>query len=106
MARWDFADNLTLKNIFAYQVNKNSGNLTDYDGTNLVVQDLYAPKGSQFAASSQQYNEELQLNGKFLDDKLTVIILTNCQGAMPDQFVDGLAAIYSPVVLPRAERSR
>ncbi len=74
VAKWDFADNFFLKNIFAYQVNKNSGNLTDYDGTNLVVQDLMAPKGRQFAASSDQYNEELQLNGKFLDDRLTVTV--------------------------------
>jgi D-alanyl-D-alanine carboxypeptidase len=33
---------------------------------------------------------------RFLDDELTVIILTNCQGAVPDTLVDRVAAAYVP----------
>lgn len=33
---------------------------------------------------------------RFLDDKITVIVLTNLSGADPDSLVDGIAAIYIP----------
>ena len=33
---------------------------------------------------------------RFLDDKLTVIVLTNCQGADPDSLAQGVAALYVP----------
>lgn len=33
---------------------------------------------------------------RFLDDKLTVIVLTNCQGIDPDSLARGVAALYIP----------
>lgn len=33
---------------------------------------------------------------RFLDDKLTVIVLTNCQGSDPDSLARGVAALYVP----------
>jgi D-alanyl-D-alanine carboxypeptidase len=33
---------------------------------------------------------------RFLDDKLTVIVLTNCQGADPNSIVEGVADLYIP----------
>lgn len=33
---------------------------------------------------------------RFLDDKVSVIILTNCQGADPDSLAFGVAALYVP----------
>lgn len=33
---------------------------------------------------------------RFLDDKLTVIVLTNCQGSDPDSLAQGVAALYIP----------
>jgi iron complex outermembrane recepter protein len=71
VARLDLTDAFFIKNIAAYQVDKNSANLTDFDGTPFVLQDLYTPKNEPWAAASQQYSEELQFNGKALDDKLT-----------------------------------
>jgi D-alanyl-D-alanine carboxypeptidase len=35
---------------------------------------------------------------RFLDDKLTVVVLTNCQGAEPDALVFGVAALYVPAL--------
>lgn len=35
---------------------------------------------------------------RFLDDKLSVIILTNCQGVEPDAILQGVAALYLPAV--------
>ena len=105
-ARWDFAENFSLKNIFAYQVNKNSGNLTDYDGTNLIVQDLFAPK-RDFAATSQQFNEELQLNGKALDDRLTFTLGGYLEYSSPTdkpefdvaETVQAAPNFYTPIVV-------
>jgi len=74
VARLDLADNFFIKNIAAYQADKNSANLTDFDGTPFVVQDLYPPKNERWAAASEQYSEELQFNGKALDDKLTFTV--------------------------------
>ena len=34
----------------------------------------------------------------YLDDKLSVIVLTNCQGADPDSLVSGVAALYIPAL--------
>lgn len=33
---------------------------------------------------------------RFLDDKLTVIVLTNCQGSDPDSLAQGIAALFIP----------
>jgi len=74
VARLDLNEAFSIKNIAAYQVDKNSANLTDFDGTPFVVQDLYAPKHEPWAAASQQYSEELQFNGKALDDTLTFTV--------------------------------
>ena len=35
---------------------------------------------------------------RFLDDKLSVIILTNCQGVEPDALLQGVAALYVPAL--------
>jgi CubicO group peptidase (beta-lactamase class C family) len=35
---------------------------------------------------------------RFLDDKLSVIILTNCQGVEPDALLPGVAALYVPAL--------
>lgn len=35
---------------------------------------------------------------RFVDDKLTVIVLTNCQGADPRSLVRGVAALYVPAI--------
>jgi iron complex outermembrane receptor protein len=70
IARWDVADNFAIKNIAAYQVDKNSAFLEDNDGTPFAIQDPIAPKGVPWAAASKQYSEELQFSGKALSDNL------------------------------------
>lgn len=35
---------------------------------------------------------------RFLDDKLSVVILTNCQGVEPDTLLQGVAALYVPAL--------
>lgn len=35
---------------------------------------------------------------RFLDDHLTVVVLTNCQGAEPDALIFGVAALYVPAL--------
>ena len=61
-ARWDLNDDVTLKNIAGYLVDKNSAGIIDFDNSPFMVQDLTVPKGWQGA--SKQYSEELQLTGK------------------------------------------
>jgi iron complex outermembrane receptor protein len=70
ISHWDIADNVALKNIAAYQVDKNSAFLTDFDGSPFQVQDVIPRQGEPWTAASQQYSEELQFSGKALDDKL------------------------------------
>ncbi len=33
---------------------------------------------------------------RYLDDDLTVIVLTNCQGAGPNEIAEGVARVYVP----------
>jgi len=40
---------------------------------------------------------------RYLDDKLSVVVLTNCQGADPEPIVEGVAALYVPAL---AEQSK
>jgi iron complex outermembrane receptor protein len=68
-ARWDISDNLTLKNIAAYIENKVTNN-HDLDGSPLVLLDQYNQHGWQSDVS--QWTEEIQLQGKALDEKLNV----------------------------------
>jgi CubicO group peptidase (beta-lactamase class C family) len=35
---------------------------------------------------------------RYLDDKISVIVLTNCQGAEPEEIISGVAALYAPVL--------
>lgn len=39
---------------------------------------------------------------RYLDDKISVIVLTNCQGAGPEELISGVAALYAPALAPRA----
>jgi iron complex outermembrane receptor protein len=68
IARQDIGDDLTLKNIAGYQVDKNSTGIVDFDYSPFAIQDLSVPKGWQGA--SEQYSEELQLTGKSLGGRL------------------------------------
>ncbi|MDB5394364.1 MAG: TonB-dependent receptor [Rhodospirillales bacterium] len=70
IARWDVADNVSIKNIAAYQVDKNSAFITDFDGTPFLIQDVLPRSGEPWSAASQQYSDELQFSGKALGDKL------------------------------------
>jgi iron complex outermembrane receptor protein len=70
IARWDVAENFSIKNIAAYQVDKNSAFITDFDGTPFSIQDVLPRSGEPWSAASQQYSDELQFSGKVLNDKL------------------------------------
>jgi iron complex outermembrane receptor protein len=72
ISHWDVAENFAIKNIAAYQVDKNSAFLTDFDGSPFQIQDVIPRKGEPWTAASQQYSEELQFSGKALDDRLQV----------------------------------
>ncbi len=71
IARWDVADNVTFKNIFAYRQLKNLLR-SDFDGTRLVEGEYTTPSGWEL--NNEQYSEELQLQGKLLNDKLNWIM--------------------------------
>jgi iron complex outermembrane receptor protein len=68
-ARWDISDNLTLKNIASYIQRKQTNN-HDLDGSSLVILDQSNVYGWQL--DNAQLTEEIQLQGKALDDKLTI----------------------------------
>jgi D-alanyl-D-alanine carboxypeptidase len=40
---------------------------------------------------------------RYLDDKLSVIVLTNCQGARPEELAQGVAALYVPALAEENE---
>jgi len=70
ITRFDLTDRFSLKNIAAYQVDKNSAFLTDFDGSPFQIQDVIPRQGEPWTAASQQYSDELQFSGKALDDRL------------------------------------
>jgi iron complex outermembrane receptor protein len=70
IARWDVTDTMSIKNIAAYQVDKNSAFITDDDGTPFSIQDVLPRAGEPWSAASEQYSEELQFTGKSLNDAL------------------------------------
>jgi len=68
IASFDIDDDLTVKNIAGYLVDKNSTGIIDFDDSPFAIQDLSVPKG--WAAASAQYSEELQFTGKSFGDRL------------------------------------
>jgi iron complex outermembrane receptor protein len=68
IARDDIGDDLTLKNIAGYMVEKNSTGIIDVDNGPFAIQDTFAPKG--WSGASVQYSDELQLSGKSRDGAL------------------------------------
>ena len=73
---WDLNDNISLKNIFGYQETTNSAFIQDIDATDLALIQGNTPNDSQGSGPTVQYNEEIQLNGKAFDDKLTYVLGT------------------------------
>jgi iron complex outermembrane receptor protein len=67
-AKWDVSDNITLKNIFGYQEFKNL-NRQSFTGTSIPLAFDSTPNGWDW--NQAQYDEELQIQGKSLDDHLT-----------------------------------
>ena len=70
IARWDVTDTMAIKNIAAYQVDKNSAFIDDSDGTPYNIQDEFPRKDEPWTAASKQYSDELQFSGKSLNDTL------------------------------------
>jgi iron complex outermembrane receptor protein len=71
IARWDVSDNLTIRNILGYREFKL---LTRYDsdGTALPILGQVTPSG--WANDLAQYTEELQFQGKSLNDSLVWVV--------------------------------
>jgi iron complex outermembrane receptor protein len=67
IARYDIGNNLYLRNIFGYVVDKEQPAF-DYDGSELPILDI--PNSRAWESNSYQVTEELQLGGKALDDSL------------------------------------
>ena len=66
--KWDISDNITLKNIFGYQEFKNL-NRESFTGTSIPLAFDSAPYGWDW--NQAQYDEEFQIQGKSLDERLT-----------------------------------
>jgi iron complex outermembrane receptor protein len=67
IATWDITDGLTLKNVLGYREYKLL-NRADGDGAPVPLLDFPTPAG--WNTNNVQYSEELQLQGKSLDDAL------------------------------------
>jgi iron complex outermembrane receptor protein len=67
IARYDIGNNLYLRNIFGYVVDKEQPAF-DYDGSELPILDI--PNSRAWESNSYQVTEELQLGGKALNDSL------------------------------------
>jgi iron complex outermembrane recepter protein len=68
--RWTVSEQIQLKNIFSYQVQK-WRNGEDVDGTALVLDDLVAPRSGGWHTQVGTYTEEPQLQGTALHGNLT-----------------------------------
>jgi iron complex outermembrane receptor protein len=70
IARWDVSDNLTIRNIFGYREIKNLLR-SDFDATPLLQGGYSTPDGWEI--NNAQYSDEIQFQGRALDDKLSLI---------------------------------
>jgi iron complex outermembrane receptor protein len=68
ITRWTLNDQLTLRNIAAYQADKNTDGLFDSDYGPFVLQDVSS--AHSWAGTGQQYSEEVQLSGLSLQGRL------------------------------------
>ena len=68
IARWTLNDQLTLRNIAAYQGNKNTVGVFDSDYSPFVLDDISSRHS--WAGTGQQYSEEVQLSGLSLQRRL------------------------------------
>ena len=68
ITRWTLNDQLTLRNIAAYQADKNTVGLFDSDYSPFVLQDVSS--AHSWAGTGQQYSEEVQLSGLSLQGRL------------------------------------
>ncbi|HTJ65224.1 MAG TPA: TonB-dependent receptor plug domain-containing protein, partial [Alphaproteobacteria bacterium] len=74
-ATWDIADELTLKNIASARVFKQLSTTDDFGAGNLPILNVGVPgNNQQWGDNSVHYTEELQLQGKSLDDKLDWVV--------------------------------
>ncbi len=74
-ATWDINDSLTVKNIAAARVFKQLSTTDDFGAGNLPVLNIGVPGNQQqWGDNSIQYTEELQLEGKALNDKLSWVL--------------------------------
>jgi iron complex outermembrane recepter protein len=72
---WNIDDDLTLKNIAAARVFKQMSTTDDFGAGNLPILNTGVPGNNrQWGDNSVQYTEELQLQGKALDDKLSWVV--------------------------------
>jgi len=71
---WNINDNIQIKNIAAYQEISNYTNRSDIGGLELGLLQGPAPNGlhDQPRGPNVQYNEEIQMNGNFFDNKLNL----------------------------------
>jgi iron complex outermembrane receptor protein len=79
IATYNINDNLKVKNILGYEETSNLAYNTahvDIDGLPLPVLNGPTPAASQRPGPNAQYNEELQLQGSALDDKLSFTVGT------------------------------
>ena len=67
--RVELSDNVTLKNIFGYQVRK-VRNADDVDATIIPILDLPGAQAPDWAVTRETYTEEVQLQGSALSDNL------------------------------------
>jgi len=72
---WDVTDDLTVKNIAAARIFKQLSTTDDFGAGNLPVLNIGVPGNQQqWGDNSIQYTEELQLQGKALNEKLSWVI--------------------------------
>ena len=102
IAQWTMTGKLTLRNIAAYQSEKNTLGLFDFDQTRFPIQDASTP--NRWAGTGEQFSEELQLSGVARDSSLKWVAGSYFEYARPTdmpEFDVSLPAEVTPgVYLP------
>ena len=104
---WDVADNLTVKNVAAARIFKQLSTTDDF-GAYLPVLNIGVPGNQrQWGDNSIQYTEELQLQGKALQDKLSWVLggYLEYDGPLGDSLL-GSTALGSPSFYHFTETAR
>jgi iron complex outermembrane receptor protein len=101
----DLTKDILVKNVFGY-IHDAVGNRQDSDGTSLFQSVTYNPFPSLFLNETQQFSDELQIQGKSFDRKFNWILGGFYESTSNPEFAHLFAAVGEPFLVDVDQKER